>query len=810
MQLSTHCAREPTGLLCAQFRSAMKRLNLPRQPFILASFALLLIQLSAPAQPTNAARSIEELRAQIEQHVTDPRFNAALWGIRIESLDTGKTLFEHHADRLMSPASNSKLYAGALALDRLGGNYRIVTPVLATAQPDRRGKLKGDVIVSGRGDPSWKLRAGSTNFLEVFDPFIAVLTNARVRRITGNIVADATFFKGPPSGGSWTVDDLENSEGAEISALTLLDNMTELRSSPGDKVGSPCSVTLAQPHTGLTLVNHTKTTANGGPRHIEARRVFGENALHIFGELPVGGTNEFTDVPVPRPAQWFANGLKAALVQHGIRVDGKARSVRWPEPSPVGSDNFKLGEVSSPPLRDLVKAFMKPSQNLETDLIFDHVGETSRSAATPAWRTSEDLAVRALEDLLRTNNLPVADLQFDEGSGLSRNNLTTANVTVGLLKLMAAHSGSNDFINALPIAGVDGTIRRRMKGTPAENNVRAKTGTLRWVNALSGYVTSAAGERLVFSLFLNRKVAAPTRNNREELDAIAVMLARFAGRSDTTLESFYAPQGTLIVTQLVNAPFPHPARANGRVYKDQFFTAADHYSDSTVAMFVPKGFRETDAVDFVFHFHGWGNSVAGTLGQFQVIEQFVASGKNAILIVPEGPHHASDSFGGKLEDADGFKRFMDEVMTTLRARGVLANKDSALGSVVLAGHSGGYHVMAGIADRGGLPANVKEIWLFDALYGETEKFLAWQKQQNGRLLNIYTDGGGTTNETARAMRLLDEAGTKFLATEYAAIKSDELQSNRVVFLHTDMTHNEVFAKRGTFGQFLKTSGLQNK
>jgi hypothetical protein len=309
---------------------------------------------------------------------------------------------------------------------------------------------------------------------------------------------------------------------------------------------------------------------------------------------------------------------------------------------------------------------------------------------------------------------------------------------------------------------------------------------------------------------LNRKIAAPTRNNREELDAIAVMLARFAGRSDATLGSFYAPQGQLIVTQFVNASFPHPARADGRIYKDQYFTAADHYSDSTVAIFVPKGFRETEEIDFVIHFHGWGNSVAGTLNQFSVIEQFVASGKNAILIVPEGPHNASDSFGGKLEDSGGFARFMSEVMDTLRERNILKSKYSALENIILSGHSGGYHVMAAIADRGGLEHEVKEIWLFDALYGETEKFLTWQKQQNARLLNIYTDGGGTTNETARAMRLLDEAGTKFLATEYATVKADELQTNRIVFLHTDMTHNEVFAKRGTFGQFLKSSGLKDK
>ena len=150
-------------------------------------------------------------------------------------------------------------------------------------------------------------------------------------------------------------------------------------------------------------------------------------------------------------------------------------------------------------------------------------------------------------------------------------------------------------------------------------------------------------------------------------------------------------------------------------------------------------------------------------------------------------------------------------METLRARGVLVNKDSALGSVILSGHSGGYHVMAAIAERGGLPANVREIWLFDALYGETEKFLTWQKQQNGRLRNIYTDSGGTTNETARALALLHSRGMNdMLVAEDTRVPTVALQAIRIVFLHTDMTHNEVFARRGTFGQFLKTSGLQNK
>jgi D-alanyl-D-alanine carboxypeptidase/D-alanyl-D-alanine-endopeptidase (penicillin-binding protein 4) len=155
----------------------------------------------------------------------------------------------------------------------------------------------------------------------------------------------------------------------------------------------------------------------------------------------------------------------------------------------------------------------------------------SRRTNSPAWETSEDLAVAALEKFLAAHRVP-ADVHFDEGSGLSRNNLTSARATVALLAAMTTNRWANDFFDALPVAGVDGTLRRRMKGTPAFQNIHAKTGTLRWVNSLSGYVTTAAGEKLVFSLMLNRYNSPPNRGRTQELDDIAVWLAGFTGRSN--------------------------------------------------------------------------------------------------------------------------------------------------------------------------------------------------------------------------------------------------------------------------------------
>lgn len=486
----------------------------------------------AEVERPSAASSVAQLRTQLEAHLGQPRFEGALWGVKIASLATGKTLFEHHPGRLMSPASNSKLYTGALALALLGADYRIVTPLLATAAPDSAGQLTGDLLVSGHGDPSWKASPRRGDFWKTFAPFVAAIKQAGVRHVTGDIVADTTFFRGPPYGAGWAAEDLNEDYGAEISAITLEENFADLRVTPGKGAGEACEFELLHPATGLVVHNRTTTADAGGARSIHARRTLGGNDVYVFGALPLGGAEEILDLPVPRPARWFAVALKEALIRAGIRVDGTARSVHWPEASPVPTTAVKLGEITSPPLRELVSAFMKPSQNLETDLIFAHVGEMWRAPDAPAWRTSEQSAVAVLRDFLQQHALVADDVRFDEGSGLSRNNLTSANAIVALLGFMDRHGEARAFRETLPVAGVDGTIRRRMKGTAAEGNVRAKTGTLRWANALSGYVTSAAGEPLVFSILLNRVIVPPGQFARDDVDTIAVMLAQFAGRSE--------------------------------------------------------------------------------------------------------------------------------------------------------------------------------------------------------------------------------------------------------------------------------------
>jgi D-alanyl-D-alanine carboxypeptidase/D-alanyl-D-alanine-endopeptidase (penicillin-binding protein 4) len=229
----------------------------------------------------------------------------------------------------------------------------------------------------------------------------------------------------------------------------------------------------------------------------------------------------------------FAAWFKQALLRHGIKVNGKTRTMNWlaREVKPLARDKMvELGWMESLPMREIAKEVMKPSQNLYTDLLLAQVGERARNGGETG--TSEDLGIAELKKFLKEAGVKDGDVLFEEGSGLSRNNLTTPNATIALLQFMHRHPNGSVYVDSFPVAGVDGTLKNRMKGTVAAGNLRAKTGTLRWANALSGHVTSAAGEHLIFSIMLNRYHAPEgAGSGRAELDAIATMLAGLADKT---------------------------------------------------------------------------------------------------------------------------------------------------------------------------------------------------------------------------------------------------------------------------------------
>ena len=487
---------------------------------------------SARAQEQKAPATLIELRQRLADHVGQAKFASAMWGAKIVSLDTGVTVFEQNPQKLFSPASNSKLYTVALALDRLGPDYRIKTSLYAKTRPSQSGKLKGDLIVYGRGDPTINARLHRGDIYQALDPLVRALTNAGVKRISGDLVADESYFRGPPFGSGWAWDDLSYYYGAEISALTINDNTLLALVKPGARLGAPCQLALQPATAWLTLSNRTETVDSGVTARLRFYHPPCQNVIYVTGQVPIGDGGATNEVTVHNPAGLFGSLFKEALARRGIKVSGKVRSVNWldRQAQPIDCNGLiELGAVESLPLGDIAREVQKPSQNLYTDLLLAHVGEHFRTAEARASETSEDLGIRELNKFLAEVGIKRGETIFEEGSGLSRDNLTTPNATVALLRFMNQSKYAKVYIDALPIAGVDGTLRNRMKGTPAAGNVRAKTGTLRWANSLSGYVTTAAGERLVFALMVNRYYEA--RPVRGDLDTVAVLLAGFTGRT---------------------------------------------------------------------------------------------------------------------------------------------------------------------------------------------------------------------------------------------------------------------------------------
>ena len=270
----------------------------------------------------------------------------------------------------------------------------------------------------------------------------------------------------------------------------------------------------------------------------------------------------------------------------------------------------------------------------------------------------------------------------------------------------------------------------------------------------------------------------------------------------------YADLGTMIVTTSPFTTFPHEKRAQGHTYEGKSYPADVHYSDRTVAIFVPKGFRAGDATNLVFYFHGWRNNVDDTLKQFRVAEQLAASGVNAVLVLAEGPKNAPDSFGGKLEETGVFASLVSDVLSTLKARGVI--ESTRPGSIVLAGHSGAYRVMAFILTRGGLTANIREVYLFDALYGQSEKFAHWIDRFPGKLVDIYTAEGGTREQSLDFMDDLRAWDIPFVAVPESAVTQDLLRKNRLVFIDSALEHNDVVAAKEQFRAFLSASSLPRR
>lgn len=509
--------------------------------------AQVLAQQAAPAPTTTPAptkpATLAELQTQIAALLDQSKFVAMRWGAHIQTAN-GKVLFERDASKSFIPASNMKLYTTAAALDTFGPEQTWKTSVYAAKPVSKAGVLAGDLILYGRGDPNLSARFDAENPQKYGDFYAAEkiaaieqladqLKARGIKVITGNVVGDDSYFAGDQLGTFWEWDDLQFYYGAEMSALTVNDNVITYVVTPGRRVGDAPKIAAKPPTKFPVIINHATTSASGQTR-IGVHRQLDTNIVEFFGSIPRNAKDFEVEIAVHNPASFAATLLKEALQRRGIRHSG--RIVHWDAAARVKNpfDETKLIElasVQSQPLATLLKVVNKPSQNLHAELLLRQLGGPHGVHELDEYgkpKTTLSRAYEARKLFLQKAGVDLTGLSLRDGSGMARSDLVTPRATARLLEFMTAHPQFTVFRESLPVAGFDGTLERRMKGTPAEGNVRAKTGTLTYVNALSGYLTTARGQVLIFSFYGNNY----TNGGREVtsvMDQICNLLVGYEG-----------------------------------------------------------------------------------------------------------------------------------------------------------------------------------------------------------------------------------------------------------------------------------------
>ena len=486
---------------------------------------------STPAPAVTPRSERAALTATIDSFVTAPRFRNAHWGVLIVDPVAGDTLYSHNAGKLFLPASNQKLLTGATALAQLGPDYRYRTRFLARGPLRADGTLDGDLVVVSRGDPtvSDHMRGDATIPLRAVADSLAA---HGVKRITGRIVRGGDAFPDSPLGYGWDWDDLPAAYGSGVDELMLNEGFTRVLVRGGAAAGAPVTIVGTAPARGYPAVTATARTTVRAPGSSAHASVDGTwrtalttgatlgalepQGVVVTGEIGAGDTAS-VEVTYPDAGAAYLVALGEALQARGITVArGADAATRVPDDSLAALT--ELAHLDSPPLREIMPALEKPSQNQIAEALFKTLGLERTGVG------SADSARRVVERQLAAWGAPADGYAVRDGSGLSRHDYVSPETIVHVLDAMRRDTSFTVLYSALPIAGVDGTIASRMRGTPAQGNVHAKTGFVDKARSLSGYVTTADGRMLVFS-FLCNNWTTPTSDVEHVQDAIAVRLA---------------------------------------------------------------------------------------------------------------------------------------------------------------------------------------------------------------------------------------------------------------------------------------------
>lgn len=491
--------------------------------YIFAYVSMLFLLACTPREKiipvTRGESNLSDLRAQIAYAAANPALYNANVGIYIESLDNNQIIFKQNEHKLFIPASNMKLFTSAAGLIKFSPEFKYRTRIYSVGQVSK-GVLTGNLVIRGSGDPSITGRFSRDNDVtNIFRDWADSLLSKGISSISGNIIADDSYFQDDPLGYGWNWDDEPYWYSAEISALSINDNCVDITVTASDTIGQAPRVELFPKSHYFGIDNRAVTTIADSVRTLSVSREHVQNVITIRNKIPVNKPRYTESIAIQQPSLFFVTVLKSILEEKGISVSGEVKTVHS-QPD-YDSGNYKMVFTHfSPPLKDIVKALLKISHNLYAEQLLRTVGAEYGASA------SGSSGAKIVSGIIQNMGVPEEEFIMYDGSGLARANMVTPYAVSRLLIKMAGTNVFDAFYDALPIAGVDGTIKHRMKGSSAEGNLHAKTGYVRHVRSLSGYVDSKDNERFVFSILVNN-YTIPTRAVEALQDRIGIILSQF-------------------------------------------------------------------------------------------------------------------------------------------------------------------------------------------------------------------------------------------------------------------------------------------
>jgi serine-type D-Ala-D-Ala carboxypeptidase/endopeptidase (penicillin-binding protein 4) len=503
-----------------------------------AHFAVVLCLLLATQ--VQAAKP-KPLANRISAILSDSDLARGFWGIEVVSLRTGKVLYAQNPDKLFTPASNTKLFTTAAAMALIGPDYSFRTTVETTGTLDKHGRLTGDLVLVGRGDPNlsgrelpYALRTQRNDHpIRVLEQLADALVKQGVKYVDGDIIADDSYFAFERYGEGWSQDDLVWADGAPVSALSINDNVVFVSILPADRAGERAFVSITPFADYYRIDNRIITTPSGTGRKIFINREPGSTELTLWGNMPLDDAGANEALAIEDPAEFAAALFRQLLETRGIVIYGRQRTrhtelaslstftVTASAPARGGDEPARnlpnqplvLASYQSKPLIDDLRVINKVSQNLHAEILLRLLGREKGNAGTVEG------GLEVLRGFLNRAGVPADQYAFYDGSGLSRQNLVTPHAVVQLLGYAASQPWGASFRDTLPLAGVDGSLADRFRNLQVQGRVYGKTGSLGGVKTLSGYATTDRGEQVAFSI-LSNNFNLPDKRVTDTIDSI--------------------------------------------------------------------------------------------------------------------------------------------------------------------------------------------------------------------------------------------------------------------------------------------------